>query len=233
MRSLNIARAVLFGLLILFSFVTIGLAGSSLSTVLPGNFPLPWVQIDVAVPVLSLVVVIPSLVIDFFRKGAFTSMVVVELTWTSVFSILWLAAAGATTAATAGLICGVDNIFTNDSECGIEQGLTGVTWMCCLILLGWNTTLFVYAIMAHSRGNRKVWTSPVTGMDLTCYSSPSMTNATPASYTSMPIQQQQIPQYQHQGYPAHPQGYPPTGYSTVPPQRHYTPMPQGAVHVQV
>jgi hypothetical protein len=133
------------GLLIFLSFVTLGLAGSILSTNLAGSIPLPFVQVDVAVPVLSLVVAIPScvlqrsicsslaevicrLVIDYFRKGAFTSMVVVELIWTckatfylsigiqriyisvplAILSILWLAAAGATTGISV----------TNSCDCG-------------------------------------------------------------------------------------------------------------------
>ena len=55
--SLNI------GLLVFLSFVTLGLAGNLLGSLPPGFIPFVYVQLDVAVPVVSLVAILPVWVI--------------------------------------------------------------------------------------------------------------------------------------------------------------------------
>jgi len=102
--------------------------------------------------------------LDFTRRGAFTSMVIVELVWVLVLWILWIS--------TAALASQENEFqFGDGNSCGFEDsGLSTVchefsaieafSFLAWIILLGYNITLLTFAIIGSTRGNR-TWTSTV------------------------------------------------------------------------
>ncbi|KAF8584533.1 hypothetical protein K439DRAFT_1660705 [Ramaria rubella] len=240
-RVIALVRYALLGTLLLFSLITLGLSGHLIGTIPTGDgFLVPdYLALDLAIAVITLVVVIPAIVIDIFRKGAFTSMVAVELGWCFILWVLWIAAAGDTAAARAGADCNfVDETFSGEfvtdntlsGECHEAQALIGFTWLNFIIflyeshhhtVLGWLVSLLTFSVTAHTRGNTSVWTKPVTGTDF--FAGGSGVPQQQQQYGG-PMQQQYTgqPQYtgtppvQQQAYPQ-PASYPPTGYTATPP----------------
>ncbi|KAH8113295.1 hypothetical protein DFH11DRAFT_1601240 [Phellopilus nigrolimitatus] len=95
---------VLFSVLT-FSTIVLGLSANYISNfssfTVPGvvSFTIPpWIGLAVASAVLSIIFVMPMVTIDFLRKGAVTSWVVVEVVILSILSVLWLAGAADVTA---------------------------------------------------------------------------------------------------------------------------------------
>jgi len=212
-------RTGLLGVVLLFSLITLALAASLIAEVVSGDIIPTSFGLDLGVAVITIVIVAPAIAIDFFRKGAVTSMVLVELSWVFVLKILWVAASGETTA--EGCIAffddGFDDDFAEDVTCGPRiQALRALSWLNFLILLGWFITLIVLALTSQRRGNPKVWTSSVTGTDFHAQHQTGVLPQQQMPYQQTPMQEQQT------GYS---QGYPPvagTGeYNTPPPVQQY------------
>jgi len=219
MNTIHLVRYALLGALLFCSLITLALSASILSTLAAGEVPFTYLPLDLAIAIITMIVVIPSIVINFFRSGAFTSMVAVELGWTSVLMVLWIAAAGQTTATLNGISCVFRDDFTGavvnggqaESICHQGQALLGFTWLTFIIFLSWLITLITVASMAHTRGNPRVWTSPVTETDFLARNGPSY----PQQREQAPVAYGQPMQQQVTGYS---QSYPPQGYNTPPPQ---------------
>ncbi|EJD53646.1 hypothetical protein AURDEDRAFT_52382 [Auricularia subglabra TFB-10046 SS5] len=110
--------------------------------------------------VRSLLIGYCSAAIDQLRNGAITSIVVVELAWTAILGIFWLAAAAAQ--ASNVFIPGDCSIVGGEGEsiCRQFQAMQAFSWLNWIILWGWTFLLVVVAAIALSRGNRGVWTAP-------------------------------------------------------------------------
>ncbi|KAH6896404.1 hypothetical protein BKA70DRAFT_754560 [Coprinopsis sp. MPI-PUGE-AT-0042] len=89
------------------------------------------------------------------RKGAFTSYVVTEVAWCWFLWIMWIATAGSSTWV---------NLFSGSvaSEAQAFEAFAFINWFA---LLFYTTTLFVVAIISHSKGHSAVWTSAVKDFD--------------------------------------------------------------------
>jgi len=220
-----------------FAFIVLGLSGNILS-LFPSGFPTPgYAGLALATSVLTLITIIPIVVIDFFRKGAVTSLVVVELVWSSLLTILWLAAAADTTAALSGVSCssvvnvpdgfgGTATVFQSSAavtQCHEVQAIAAFSWLNFFNLGAWLVFLITASSIAHSRGNDRVWLGPVTGTE---FFAPRGQNSAPMEYSAPQqgyMDQQQgypYPQMQQQQYTGgpipqqDPMSYPPNnGYS--------------------
>ncbi|KAF8530205.1 hypothetical protein BU17DRAFT_78819 [Hysterangium stoloniferum] len=239
---ISLVRYGLLGALLLCSLINLGLSGHLVGVV--AGFAVPdYLGLALAISVITMVIVVPAVVIDFFRKGAFTSMVAVELGWSFVLMILWIASAGASTAAQAGVNCNfVVNPFAGESfgsaneVCHEAQAIIAFGWLGFFLLLAWVVLLMFLTITSHTRGNTGVWTQPVTGTDFfaqkegmgqlqsqyggvpqNAYGAPPMQQ----QYTGSPMQQQ------HTGAPVQTQysGSPGPQYTPTPP-----PQPQQATY---
>ncbi|KAF8523568.1 hypothetical protein JB92DRAFT_2827294 [Gautieria morchelliformis] len=223
-RTIALLRYGFAGALLLFSLIVLGLSGSLISTI-PSGFIVPdFLGLSLAVAVITMVIVSASIVIDFFRKGAITSMVAVEIGWSFFLLVLWVAAAGDTTAVRAGLSCSTitvgfevfDLTGTAKTQCQEAQALIAFCWFNFLIMLAWHVSLIALAVAAYTRGNTSVWTGPVTGTDFfVVVAKPQSQMAyggTPPQqqYTGSPVQQQ------YTGQTAVTAQYPPAGYSPNP-----------------
>jgi len=121
--------------------------------------------LGIATAVLTIISVIPVLVIDFFRKGVFTSWTCVELGWVGVLWVLWLAT-GADAASLASVGCAVyDCGFVECSPytaslCSQVRAIAAFGFIGFFILIAiWIWTL-VIAVRAHNVGDQHIWTTP-------------------------------------------------------------------------
>jgi len=199
MSILHTVRLVLFGLLLVFSLLVLGMSANLLNiSTTQNDGSLPFEGLAVAVSVITFLTVIPIIVIDFIRRGAFTSFVVFEIAWVFVLMILWIAAA-AETSATPIFIGGCSDFDDNDaaSNCHQFQAIQAFAWLNFIILFGWLVTLIVGCTIQHTKGNTGVWKSPVseTGFFGAGSSAP---GGAAAGHTSNPGYP---PQHQYPGQP--------------------------------
>ncbi|KAF8584557.1 hypothetical protein K439DRAFT_1138222 [Ramaria rubella] len=150
-----------------------------------------------------MVIIIPTLIIEFFRKGAFTSMVAVEFGWSAVLTILWVAAAGVATS--AGAICG--DFF--EENCSTVEALIWFSWLNFINFFGWTIALLALALTAHSRGNTSIWTSSINTTNFLARTAGGY--MVPQRQMQYGVQPQYSDQMQQQ-YVGQPQQYPPQGY---------------------
>ncbi|KAG9014401.1 hypothetical protein FRB90_005373 [Tulasnella sp. 427] len=191
--------------------------------------------LGIATALLTFILIITSLLIDRFRRGAITSLVMFELAWVGLLWVLWLATAAAVTDLGIFTTCGFVNARV-ESTCHQYQAVEAFSFLNWLILFGWWVTLLAMSIRAASNGISGVWKLPVTehpgwSKNATSpYGQPSTT-----TYPTMP--QSTAPGYENQpnynNPPQQPQqhyGSPAPGqqqYGSPAPQQGYpTPQPQ-------
>jgi len=191
----------------LFSFIVLGLSGNIINRA-NGNSP-DFAGLALATSILTMFAIIPVVIVDFFRKGAFTSLVVTEIVWTSILTILWLAAAADTTSGLNGTSCpSTINeggfVFQVDPEsvtiCREVQAIAAFSWLNFFIIGAWLVFLIVAASISHNRGNDRVWLGPVPGTEF--FAPAGRAEQSPDAVEYAP--QQQVPQgyMVQQGYPA-------------------------------
>ncbi|KAF9468767.1 hypothetical protein BDZ94DRAFT_1317362 [Collybia nuda] len=160
-------RLAALGTVVVFSIIVLGLSShvTALTTTYYGVY-FTFAALSIATAVLSILSLPAMIIIDRLRKGAFTSMILVELAWLGFLWILWLASAGTATQATVlsfALGCNYRNSDLNTAcrEFSAIQAFSFLNW---LILLGYTLTLFAFSLVAANRGNA-VWTSAVNSAD--------------------------------------------------------------------
>ncbi|TFK74476.1 hypothetical protein BDN72DRAFT_893161 [Pluteus cervinus] len=119
-----------------------------------------------AVAILSVLSIPAMITVDMKRKGALTSMIVVEIGWLGLLWVLWLAAGGLGAQAT-GVVwpsgCGFVNKEV-DTMCREFPAVTALSFINWFILFSYTMTILVLSIMAASRGH-SVWFSSVSQTD--------------------------------------------------------------------
>jgi len=239
--NLWIVRVAILGWLLFCSLLVLGISAHAVSETLKFGFGAvvaDYVSLSLAVSVITLVVATPLLVVDFMRKGAITSWVLVELAATGFLWVMWIAAAGSSSGSVfSGINCsafGVSfsnipdlsdfglkkrGIFTgNASFCRQIQAMIAFSWLAWIAVFSYFIVLLVFAIIAANRGNGGVWKSSVRDTDFLAPSA--------ASKNAVPMTQQYATQPQ-QGY-----GTPVQGYNNTPtPQPQYTGPSQYAAQV--
>lgn len=119
--------------------------------------------LGLAVAVMTLVTVPGMVVVDIFRRGAFTSMIAVELGWLGFLDVLWLASAAYTTSVwpPLGSLCALNGDIPNlVGACADVQAGMAFGWLNWLSLTGYLVTLLVVSIISSSKGS-PVWKSTV------------------------------------------------------------------------
>ncbi|RPD82660.1 hypothetical protein L226DRAFT_565216 [Lentinus tigrinus ALCF2SS1-7] len=145
------------------AIVLLGLGAHVLSSV--GGLRLPtfgWAGLSVATAVLALLTMPPMLVIDFLRSGAFTSMIVVELSWIGFLGVLFLATGGAAAANASDFWVSCDTwtpalARTVCSETSAAAAFGFLGWIAVWTYTG---TLLTMLIIQAQRGNY-VWQQSV------------------------------------------------------------------------
>lgn len=189
MALFSVIRIGIFSLSIVFSLIVLGLNAYYISLTQPLYFI--FSALGVATALLTILTVPVMLIVDSIRRGAFTSMIVVELVWLFILWVLWVATAGEAAATfnyyfpRGCIYASVDP--TANAYCMELQAIQAFAFLNFFIFLGYTGTLLVFAIIAGSRGN-SVWTSSV--KESTFFPK----NSWPA--------QQQVPLAQYSGAPA-------------------------------
>ncbi|KAK0242260.1 hypothetical protein EDD85DRAFT_810606 [Armillaria nabsnona] len=169
MNFFPILRLTAFVATLVFSIIVLGVSAhiTYLTTTYYGVY-YTFAAMSIATASLTLLTLPVMIAIDFTRKGAFTSMVVVELSWLGVLWVLWLASAALTADTNANTFvsgCGYISIDVIDQACKEFNAVQAFGFLNWLILLGYTITLIVFAIVAANRGNSGVWTSSTTTTD--------------------------------------------------------------------
>ncbi|KAL0953158.1 hypothetical protein HGRIS_004421 [Hohenbuehelia grisea] len=161
MSALSIVRIVVLSLSLFFGIAVLSLSShltfESTNVLFASQVP-AFEAVGIAVGAITIVSLPVLLIVGLLRRGAFTSMIVFELSFLGFLCVLWLANAALDTDAAAfnfPLGCASYTPFYQGlcSELSAMQGLSFVTW---LLLMGYNTTLLIFVLVAASRGN-KVW----------------------------------------------------------------------------
>jgi hypothetical protein len=146
------------GVLLFTSIILLGVSASLVNA--SGGF-FPGANFALATSILTLISLGPILVIDFLRAGAVTSFIFVELIWAGFLGILWLAVASDWGSFFGAINCDAFFVGVDSSICHQEQTVEAFAWINWLICWGWMGVVLVLSIISHSRGNNRVWFSPV------------------------------------------------------------------------
>ncbi|KAJ6627427.1 hypothetical protein B0H10DRAFT_385806 [Mycena sp. CBHHK59/15] len=165
MAVISLIRLIALSTVLAFSVVVLGLGAALTSTTekfLEGFFE--FAALAIATASLTILTLPVMIALEFLRPGAFTSLIVVELSWLSILWVLWLASAA--DAAQAGSIffvagCGDYGDSIVDAACRETAGIQAFSFLSWLILMVYTILLLVLSIIAASRKHSQVWKSTV------------------------------------------------------------------------
>jgi len=155
---LYVVRVVVLTLSIVFSVIVLGLAAYLQSRT---SVALDFLGLAIASAVITIVTLPVLLIVDFIRDGAFTSMVVVELSWLFVLWVLWLATGADVAQQTSNFFSSCDSIFPIFNQvCHEVQATEAFSFLIWILLMVYSIAILVISIIASTRGNSP-WTSSV------------------------------------------------------------------------
>lgn len=217
---IGLARLIVFSILSGFAVIILSLAAHWISVTENWlELYYAYVALAVATGVLTIVTVPVMLIIDFLRRGAFTSMILVEVVWLGILWVLWLATGAYAADQLGGFGTTCHSRYYPDwwtTGCSETQAITAFAFLGWIALLGYWIALVTIASISATRGAPNVWYQSVKDanfhpstakVDLTgamgaAENKPSTPNAQPAAL---------------------PQGYPPTAPQPMGPQTGYQP----------
>ncbi|KAF9554046.1 hypothetical protein CPC08DRAFT_206745 [Agrocybe pediades] len=219
--TFRMIRMVVLGTTMAFAVIVLGLGAAITnwtSLVLKGFSPdyFPYAALAIAIATLTLLTVPIMFFFSITRKGAFVNLNAVEIAWTGVLWVLWLAT-GSFTASNLAFIsdCG-DFLFSSAvATCRETQGVAAFGFLTWLLLLAYNIFHLVLVVRQQMRGTADVWTSFVTETDFGAQGAPSgafasqpqVAQVSPSFAPQYPPAAQQQQQQVHSAPPmsAHPQ----------------------------
>ncbi|EGO05253.1 hypothetical protein SERLA73DRAFT_174315 [Serpula lacrymans var. lacrymans S7.3] len=156
-------RTIVFAISLVFSLIVLGIAAHITSVTLEyfGGY-LIFGALAIATAVLTIVTIPVLFIMDVLRRGAFTSMIVVELVWLFVLWVLWLATgadAASATSLTFPFGCNYFNPLENQI-CHEFAAVEAFAFLNFILMFVYTVVILVFSIVAGSRGN-SVWTSSV------------------------------------------------------------------------
>ncbi|GJE84953.1 MARVEL domain-containing protein [Phanerochaete sordida] len=162
---IQLARLAVFGTVSVLAIIVMGLAaGWIASTEKELDSYFAYAALAVAVPVLTLFTVPPMLVVDLLRRGAFTSMILVEVVWLGILWVLWLATAAYAADQLGGFGGSCHSRFYPSwwtTGCSETQAITAFSFLIWLALLGYWIALVTIASISATRGAPGVWYASV------------------------------------------------------------------------
>lgn len=164
MGFFHVTRVVILGASVVFSVIVLGLSAHLIAlTEQSFSSYLIFCALGVATAGLTIATVPVMLFIDIMRRGAFTSMILVELIWLFVLWVLWVATAGEAVDA-SNLLFPTGCVFpfdpTINQACHEIQAIEAFSFLAFFTLLGYTLVLLIFSSIAAARGN-SVWLSSV------------------------------------------------------------------------
>jgi len=228
-KVFGLVRVVILVMVTFFSALVLimgALVTNFTTSVLRGYFV--YAAFAIAISCLTLLTVPVMIYLSINRKGAFPSMIVVELGYVGLLWILWLAVRG-----TIGNIpwinycSSVGYVYRGyGAACMETQAMAAFSFLNWLMLMVLDIFLLTLAIIQVNRGNSGIWSSCVTDVD---YSAPATaTTEAKVAYGSpvTPVPQQvpsPVPQQYPQEVPSPQASYPTQVYTPPPQQQAYPP----------
>ncbi|KAJ7499323.1 hypothetical protein FB451DRAFT_954409, partial [Mycena latifolia] len=148
-----------------FAVIVLGLSAALTSTTeefLAGYFE--FAALAIATAALTLITLPIMIALEFLRPStAFTSMIVVELSWLSILWVLWLAtAADSAQAGQLTFISGCGYINNSiEGACRETAAIQAFSFLNWIILMTYTTLILVLTIIASARKHTGVWKSSV------------------------------------------------------------------------
>ncbi|KAJ7753538.1 hypothetical protein B0H16DRAFT_1544455 [Mycena metata] len=164
---LTLIRVVVFSTSIFFALLDLALAGAVTSTSTASfNVYFPYAALAIATAILTFLTLPAMLALEKFRPGGPTSMIIVEICWLFLLSILWLATgADAADYESVGFwfACGnpEEQGSVDRAACSQISAIAAFAFLNWIILMGYIGTLLVLSLAAASRKHTGVWTSSV------------------------------------------------------------------------
>ncbi|KAJ7367895.1 hypothetical protein DFH08DRAFT_1070694 [Mycena albidolilacea] len=165
MAPISLIRMTVLSTVLAFAVIVVGLAASLTSTTekyLDGYFE--FAALAIATAGLTIITVPIMIALEITRAGtAFTSMIVVELSWLSILWVLWLATAADSAQVAANTFVSCSDYFLKSIEgaCRQTSGIEAFAFLNWIILLGYTILILVLSLIAHSRQHTGVWKSSV------------------------------------------------------------------------
>jgi hypothetical protein len=211
----RLTRIVVFATTSFFAFIVIilgGLVTNYDNNLFDGFFVFSFAALGIATGVFTLLTLPVMLALSMFRKGLFTSMIAVEIAWTWILWILWIAVGG--NSATGLAIVGSCSQYVPSAAaaCNESSGIAALGFLSWIMLLGYCSFLATLTFRQHMRGNTGIWTKDVTETDFTAvganttqivFDNKSSSATYPNQYppAGTPIQQQTPGSYTQAGLP--------------------------------
>ncbi|KAJ7667618.1 hypothetical protein DFH06DRAFT_223153 [Mycena polygramma] len=164
MALISLIRIVALSVVLAFAVIVLGLGAALTATTekfLEGFFE--FAALAIATASITIITLPIMIALEFLRPGtAFTSMIVVELSWLSILWVLWLAT-GADSAQAGQLTfisgCGYfDSVV--EGACRQTAAIQAFSFLNWLILMFYTILILVLSIIAASR-KHSVWKSSV------------------------------------------------------------------------
>ncbi|KAF7350561.1 hypothetical protein MSAN_01615800 [Mycena sanguinolenta] len=188
-------RLVVLSTVVVFALIALGVAAAFTSTTTSlVDETFPFAALGIATAVFTIVTVPPMIALEMLRPGGPTSMIIVEILWLAILSIMWLATGADTASNTVGCNTaqdkeataiehefGVPTSETPDGICSELSALEAFAFLNWIILMGYIGMLLVMSLMAASRKHTNVWTSSVANAP---FSEPAENPSVPTSHNS-------------------------------------------------
>jgi len=160
-------RTVVFSVVSLFAFLELAL-GAAITNWTSTNFLgsyFTFAAVGIATAVLTLLSLPVMLFLSLKRKGAITSMILIEFAWTWFLWIMWVSTGGSTASVFMLTDCSGRFIDNFESLCREVQAFQAFGFLTWIILFGYNMFLLVLAIRQQMRGNSSIWRSYILETD--------------------------------------------------------------------
>ncbi|KAF9004794.1 hypothetical protein BDQ17DRAFT_1171965, partial [Cyathus striatus] len=151
------------GTVSVFSLIVMAMCAHLISfTISLDNIYFNFSALGLATALLTMLTVPAMIIVDMSRKGAFTSMIAVELGWIGFLWVMWLATAALTADNNiTGGSCGRQLFSAFVTACGEINAIEAFAFLNWLALVGYFALLLAYSIVANNNGNEGVWMSSV------------------------------------------------------------------------
>ncbi|KAI0347443.1 hypothetical protein BDW22DRAFT_1342241 [Trametopsis cervina] len=160
---IRLKRTVVFGVLTVFSIIILGLAAHMIAETTTFDFYFRFDAFALAIALLTILTLPAMWIVDILRRGAFTSLIFVELVWLGLLWVLWLTSAALSSNDWGSADCGLSVFFLPSwytSSCGHGKAIIAFSWLNWVILTSYLVSLLFLSITANNRG-APVWRSSV------------------------------------------------------------------------
>lgn len=173
-NTFRIIRISIFGVTCFLAFIVLilgGLVVSWLNKDTNGDTELNVVDgppsLAIATAILTLLSLPAMIALSMFRKGAFTSMIAVEIGWTWFLWIMWIAV-GASSVDLFADSCDLYQFAFGQqgvNACNDNKGIIALAFLNWICLLFYKVFLTGLTFRQYLRGNTRVWVMDVTETD--------------------------------------------------------------------